>query len=96
MSFMKTISNILNERLKDKNLAEVARKISVSKTILHDWYTGRRIPSLKNIAALKKLADILGMDLEDLLLGESNERIISSVIFDDEKRRYQINIKKIR
>lgn len=91
------ISDILRERLKGKNLSQVARDLSINKGLLADWVSARRIPSLRNIGALKKLADYLGLSLEQLLLGKDSERkIISNVIFDDEKRSYRINIERLK
>lgn len=91
------ISDVLRERLKGKNLSQVARELNISKGLLADWVSARRLPSLRNISALSKLADYLGLSLEQLLLGKTSEKkIISNVVFDDEKRSYRINIERLK
>jgi len=91
------ISEILHERLKDKNLSQISRDLGISKSLLSDWVSSRRLPSLKNIDALAKLAAYLGITLEQLLLGKQSEnKVISAVTFDDEQRRYKINIERVK
>jgi len=91
------ISEVLHDRLKDKNLSQISRDLGISKSLLSDWVSARRLPSLKNIGALAKLAAYLGITLEQLLLGKQSEnKVISAVTFDDEHRRYKINIERIK
>lgn len=91
------ISEILRKRLEGENLSKVARELGISKSLLSDWVSSRRLPSLKNIEAVSKLATYLGLSLEQLLLGKDSERkVISSVTFDDEKRSYRINIERLK
>ncbi len=91
------ISKILRERLKGENLSRVARELGISKSLLADWVASRRLPSLKNIEAVAKLANYLGLSLEQLLLGkDSDRRIISAVTFEDDKRAYRINIERLK
>lgn len=91
------ISQILRKRLEGENLSKVARELGISKSLLADWVASRRLPSLKNIEAVAKLANYLGLSLEQLLLGNDSERkIISAVTFEDERRSYRINIERLK
>ena len=91
------ISDILNERLAGKNLSKVARELGISKSLLADWVASRRLPSLKNIGAVAKLATYLGLTLEQLLLGSQHEvKVISAVSFEDEKRVYRLSIERVK
>lgn len=91
------ISDVLRERLEGQNLSKVARELGISKSLLADWVSARRLPSMKNIKAVAKLATHLGLSLEQLLLGNGGERkVISAVTFEDEKRSYRINIERLK
>lgn len=91
------ISEILRERLEGENLSKIARELGISKSLLADWVAARRLPSLKNIDAVARLAAYLGLSLEQLLLGKDNERkIISAVTFEDDKRSYRVNIERLK
>lgn len=91
------ISEILRVRLEGENLSKIARELGISKSLLADWVASRRLPSLKNIEAVAKLAAYLGLSLEQLLLGKDSERkIISAVTFEDEKRAYRVNIERLK
>ena len=88
---------ILQQRLKGKNLSLVARELKLSKSLLHDWHSGRRVPSFKNAEALKKLADYIGCEFEELFLGMKKTRkdkLISTIAFGDEDREYIISIRR--
>ena len=57
------------------------------------------MPSLKNIHYVKKLADYLGLTLDEILLGSSNkddesykEKTLANLIFNDDDRAYEIRI----
>lgn len=91
------ISDVLQNRLKGQNLSQIARELGISKSLLADWVSARRLPSMKNIAAVAKLAAFLGISLEQLLLGEDvSSNVITSVAFDDDKRAYRIQIERIK
>lgn len=91
------ITEILRERLEGENLSKIARELGISKSLLADWVSSRRLPSLKNISAVNKLANYLGLSLEQLLLGKDSDRkIISAVTFENEKRTYRINIERLK
>lgn len=91
------ISTILRTRLAGENLSKVSRELGISKSLLSDWVASRRVPSLKNIEAVNKLAIYLGLTLEQLLLGKDDNRsVISAVTFEDDKRKYRINIERLK
>jgi transcriptional regulator with XRE-family HTH domain len=91
------ISEILRERLEGENLSKVARELGISKSLLADWVASRRLPSLKNIDAVARLATYLGLSLEQLLLGKDDGRkVISAVTFEDETRSYRVNIERLK
>jgi transcriptional regulator with XRE-family HTH domain len=91
------VSKILHEKLKGKNLSEVARTLGIAPSVLADWVHARRTPSLKNILSIVKLANYLGMSLEALLLGkEPDRKIISAVTFSEDEREYKISIERIK
>lgn len=91
------ISDILRERLAGHNLSKVARELGISKSLLADWVAARRLPSLKNIESVAKLASFLGLSLEQLLLAKPEEaKVISAISFEDEKRVYRLSIERIK
>jgi len=91
------LSQVLQRELKGKVLSRLASEIGISPSILHDWYSSARKPSAKNMWHLKKLADYLGMTLEEILFDRKpDSQIISSTTFSDRGVQYRINIEKIR
>lgn len=91
------ISQILRKRLQGENLSQVARELGISKSLLADWVSSRRLPSLRNIGAVVKLAGYLGLTLEELLLGDvDSQKTIGAISFEDENRHYRVNIKRLK
>lgn len=91
------VSKILAHRLKGENLSALAKELEMPRSMLHDWVKGKRVPSLNNIEFIKKLADYLGISLEELLTGETDEKkVISSVLFQDESRQYKVSIERLK
>lgn len=92
-------TKIVKDKLADKNLSSLSRKLGINKAILHDWVKSERLPSLKNIKSVKILADYLGLTLEQLLIGEEGKEIKSkslvSISFMDDDRKYELEIRKI-
>ena len=87
--------------LKGKNLSKIAKELGIPKSLLSDWVSSRRSPNLKNIEAVSKLSNYMGLTLEELLLGNgtnkaSSDKIIASLLFQDQDRNYSINIKRIK
>jgi len=93
---MKKVNDILREKLEGQNISALAKEVGVSRSLLHDWIAARRLPSLKNISALKKLATHVGMSLDQLLTGqEEDKKIITSLTFSDNQRKYKIIIERL-
>ena len=89
-------TSVIQERLKGQNLSAIARKLDMPKALLHDWVQSKRLPSFRNLNHVLKLAGFLGLTLEELLIGSSNRKIISSVEFEDSGQVYQICITKMK
>ncbi len=91
------MSQVLQRELKGKVISRVAKEVGISVSILHDWYSSSRKPSAKNMWHLKKLADHLGMTLEQILFDEKSEKqTISTTTFSDRGVQYRVNIEKIK
>ena len=54
---------------RELTLAEVGSALGVSRQYVYAWEAGRRNPGPKHLA---KLAEVLGLDVRDLLPKESN------------------------
>ena len=91
------LSQVLQRELKGKVVSRVAKEIGISGSLLHDWYSSARKPSAKNMWHLKKVADYLGLTLEEILFDESKEKqTISSTVFSDRGVQYRVNIEKVK
>ena len=91
------LSQVLKRELKGKVISRVAKEVGLSISLLHDWHSSARKPSAKNMWQLKKLADYLGLSLEEILFDEKKEReIISSTVFSDGGIQYRVNIEKVK
>ncbi len=93
---MTKFHEILIEHFKDKNLSELSRQLNIPRSVLQDWVHEKREPSFKNIDYLKSIASFLGMGLDELLGGEVTNKTISSVVFEDNGRKYQVLINRIK
>jgi transcriptional regulator with XRE-family HTH domain len=89
-------NEILRKRLEGKNLSAVARELKISKSLIADWVGARRAPSMKNIEAVYRLANYLGLSLEELLLGTKAREVktLVSAKFEDEGNEYRIHISR--
>lgn len=92
IKFTKTLAKALD----GKNISQIAREIDMPRNMLHDWAKAKRVPSLSNIEYIKKLADYLGLSLDELLVGDDEKRIISSISFSDEGREYRLIIERTK
>lgn len=92
IKFTKTLAKALD----GKNISQIAREIDMPRNMLHDWVRAKRVPSLSNIEYVKKLADYLGLSLDELLVGDDEKRIISSISFSDEGREYRLIIERTK
>lgn len=93
---MEHFHKILKAHFKDKNISEVARTLAIPRSVLSDWLKEEKDPSFKNLDYLKRIADHLGLSLDELLIGEPTTRVISSVSFEDGINKYQVQINKIK
>lgn len=92
----KTFHKILKDNFKDKNLSELSRQLEIPRSVLQDWIKDEREPSFKNLDYLKRLADYLGLSLDELLTGETQVKLLSAVTFEDDGKRYQILINRVK
>lgn len=92
----KNFHKILKDNFKDSNLSELSRQLAIPRSVLQDWIKDEREPSFKNLDYLKRISEHLGLSLDELLTGESQQRILSSVTFEDDGKRYLIQINRIK
>lgn len=92
----KKFNKLLQAQFAEKNLSELSRQLKIPRSVLQDWIRDEREPSFKNLDYLKRIAEYLGLTLDELLTGESNTRMLSSVTFEDDGKRYQILINRIK
>jgi len=62
------LNSNLHYLLHDRNLSKVARALSIPKSLLSDWSNCKRVPSLRNVDALLRLAQYFNVSLEALLV----------------------------
>ena len=91
------LSRVLQRELKDRVISKVAKEVKIGGSLLHDWHSGARTPSAKNMWQLKKVADYLGLTLEEVLFDEKTDReLISSTTFTDRGLQYRVSIEKVK
>ena len=61
------INENLNFLLKDTNLSALARDLKISKSLIADWASYRRKPSMNNMPHIHEIAKHLNISFEDLL-----------------------------
>lgn len=90
------LSQVLQRELSGKNISQIAKQIRVSKSLIHDWTSSRRLPNAKNFPALLKLAKYLGLTLEELIFDKTSPQKITlaSTTFSDSGNSYRIEIEK--
>lgn len=92
-----SIAQTLRRELKGKVLSRVAQDLGISVSLLHDWYRSGRVPSGKNLWQLKKLADYLGLTMDELLFEDaSSKNVVGSLTFVDRGIQYRIHIEKLK
>lgn len=91
------LASVLKKALKGKRLTQVAADSGVNKSLLHDWVSSGRKPSGKNMPQLKRLANYLGMSLDEVLFGEPSQRtVISTTRFSDQGHEYLVSVEKLK
>lgn len=90
------LAKVLQRELEGRVISRVAREVGLSVALLHDWHSSARKPSAKNMYHVKKLADYLGLSLEEILFDSSQrKKTIISTTFSDQGKVYRINIERI-
>jgi transcriptional regulator with XRE-family HTH domain len=91
------LAQVLQRELKGKVISKVAKEIGLGVSLLHDWHSAARAPSARNMWQARKLAEHLGLTLEELLFDERTDReVIASTAFTDRGVQYRVNIEKIK
>ena len=91
------LSKVLQRELKGQVISKVSREIGLVGSLLHDWISGARAPSAKNMSQLKMVADHLGLTLEEILFDEKTDHeLISSTTFVDRGTQYRVSIEKVK
>lgn len=93
---MSQFHKTLRDHCKGKNMSALARELDMPRSILQDWIQERRSPSMKNLEYVKRIAEYLGISFEELLIGEKSSTTLSSISFEDNGRKYQINIHRLK
>lgn len=77
--FGRILSGLMKQR--DLRIADVAEMARVSKSVVHGWMTGT---SPRDLTAVKRLSDALGISFSELLLGEKDKsmQIVSFIETD--------------
>lgn len=76
------VNSNLHFLLQDRNLSKVARSLGISKSLLSDWANCKRVPSLRSIDALLRLAQYFNVSLEALLVENLSESKALRIIPD--------------
>lgn len=92
------LAQVLKRELGSRKQSEVARECGISRTLLNDWISARRIPSAKNLGQLNRLAKFLGLTLEQILFDEQPRQtnLIASTRFTDNETEYRVCIEKVK
>jgi transcriptional regulator with XRE-family HTH domain len=87
----------LQRELKGRVLSRVAKDAGISVSLLHDWHSSARAPSAKNLWHLWRLAEYLGLSLEEILFDEmGGKQFLASLIFSDRGVRYRLCVEKLK
>lgn len=93
MEFDKTLKRLIRQR--GTTTGELAKKIKVPAKTISDWLTGR---TPRDLDAVKRCADVLGVSVHFLLYGEDDRRnIIDEILEKTEVHTglYEISIRKV-
>lgn len=92
------LAEVLRREFKGKELKTLSRDLGIPLSNLHAWINGV-LPNGKNIKNLVKLADMLGMSLDELLLnrrsGRSSAEVITTTTFKDGRATYRVSVEKL-
>lgn len=92
---MEHFKKILKEKLSGENVSRLSAKLGIPRSVINHWLGGG-VPSLKNIHHLKALAEYFSMSLDELLVGEASDKLITSIVFSDEQKKFRIRVERIK
>jgi transcriptional regulator with XRE-family HTH domain len=89
------LSENLNQLLSDQNLTitSACKRIGMNKSTLHNYSNGV-MP--RNLIKLQNLADLLGVSLSELLLGEIPEPSDSLIKGEEIEEKFEVRIRRVR
>jgi hypothetical protein len=74
----------------------VARHLGIPVSLLLDWHSSSRMPSVKNLWKLKLLANYLGFTLEELLFDKcEGDEVVCTSFYSQNGTRYRIKVEKV-
>jgi transcriptional regulator with XRE-family HTH domain len=92
------LAEVLKRELKGKELKALSKELGIPLSNLHAWINGI-LPNGKNFKNLVKLADYLGLSLDELLLNRKSTtdkaEIITTTIFKDGRSTYRVSVEKV-
>lgn len=93
-----TFASKLKKALKGYNLTRLAEELDIPSSLIHDWISASRKPSMDNLKRVKRLCDHLHLNFEELVLGDEykEEKTLTTVTFTDGKSRYSVSITKLK
>lgn len=88
----------LVELLKGKNVSQVAKDVGMAKSLLNEWKTSKKGPSLASMKHVKALSEYFGIDFEELVLGQGpkEEMTLTTVTFVDNGNTYSVSITRLK
>jgi len=92
---MNAIQAFLNANYKRNEITELARQLGCPKTSLFEWFEGRA-PGFKNLIYIKKLAELHGLTLDELLFHnvKPKQSLVGNMIFFIGGKKYILEIKE--
>lgn len=88
--------NPFNQKLKSffrhKNLSKISRDLKIPRSLLQDWVTYNRLPSMRNMFYVRKLAVYFKIPMENLIFGDSDPDEVQKFVFQDKGVAYEIII----
>ena len=94
-NYMNAIQAFLNANYKRNEITELARQLGCPKTSLFEWFEGRA-PGFKNLIYIKKLAELHGLTLDEILFHnvKPKQSIVGTFSFFVGNKKYIIEIKE--
>ena len=89
------LGQMLRKKMASENIAAIGKAVGLDRRVLHSWAYQDRVPSLKFASQLRKLANHFNLQLEELLFGVSDKKIITSIQFRDGESMFKVVVQKI-